>query len=61
MVKLYARSLKGSKTREPKPSKRRKNVSIIGPISVNKVLTSVNLTGTTDAIRFEAFIIRKLV
>jgi len=61
MVKLYARSLKGSRTREPKPSKRGKNVSIIGAISVNKVLTLVNLTGTIEAIRFESFIILKLV
>ena len=38
-----------------------RNVSIIGAISVNEVLTSVNLIGTTDAITFEAFIIRKLV
>ena len=58
---LYARSLKGSRTRRSKPSKRGKNVSIIGAISVNEVLTSVNLTGTTDAITFEAFIIRKVV
>jgi hypothetical protein len=61
MVSLYARSLKGSRVRGPKPSQRGKNVSIIGAISVNEVLTSVNLTGTTDAITFEAFIIRKLV
>jgi len=52
---------KGSRTREPKPSKRGKNVSRIEAISVTEVLTSVNLTGTTDAITFEAFIIRKLV
>jgi len=61
MVRLYARSLKGSRARDPKPSKLGKNVSIIGAISVNELLTSVNLTGTTDAITFEAFIIRKLV
>ncbi|WP_445304880.1 transposase [Microcoleus sp. S36b_A4] len=30
-------------------------------MSVNKVLTSVNLIGTIDAITFEAFIIQKLV
>jgi hypothetical protein len=32
-----------------------------GYISVNEVLTSVHLIGTTDAITFEVFIIRKLV
>ena len=61
LVRLYVRSLKGSKPRDPKPSKRGKNVSIIGARSVNEVLTSVNLRGTSDAITFEAFIIRKLV
>src|SRR4028119_1538214 len=60
-IRLYARSLKGSKTREIKPSKRGKNVSIIGAISVNKALTLVNLIGTTDAIKFNGFIIRNLV
>jgi hypothetical protein len=61
MVRLYARSLKGSRGQGPKPNKRGRNVSIIGSISVNEVLTLVNLIGTTDAITFEAFIIRKLV
>jgi hypothetical protein len=61
MVRLYARSLKGSRAKGPKPNKRGRNVSIIGAISVKEVLTSVNLIGTTDAITFEAFIIRKLV
>lgn len=61
MVRLYARSLKGSTAQKPKPNKRGKNVSIIGAISVNEVLTSVNLIGTTDAITFEAWMLRKLV
>ncbi len=53
--------LKGSRAKGSKPNKRGRNVSIIGAISVKEVLTSVNLIGTTDAITFEAFIIRKLV
>jgi transposase len=61
MVRLYARSLKGEKATGLKPTKRGKNVSIIGAMSVNEILTSVNLIGGTDAITFEAFIIRKLV
>ena len=61
MVRLYARSLKGSRAKGPKPNKRVRTVSIIGAISVNEVLTSVTLIGTTDAITFETFIIRKLV
>lgn len=61
MVRLYARSLKGSRAQGERPNKRGKNVSIIGAISVNEVLTSVNLIGGTDALTFDAFIIRKLV
>ena len=53
--------LKGSRAQGAKPNKRRRNVSLIGAISVNEVLTSVHLIGTTDAITFEAFIIPKLV
>ncbi|MCW6053410.1 transposase, partial [Lyngbya sp. CCAP 1446/10] len=58
---LYARALKGQRAQGPRPTKRGKNVSIIGAMSVNEILTSVNLIGGTDAITFEAFIIRKLV
>ena len=61
MVRLYARSLKGERATGLKPTKRGKNVSIIGARSVKGILTSVNLIGGTDAITFEAFIIRKLV
>ena len=53
--------LKGSRTQVKKTNKRGRKISIIGAISLNEVLTSVNLIGTTDAIIFEAFIIRKLV
>jgi hypothetical protein len=61
MVRLYARSLKGERPKGLKPTKRGKNVSIIGAMSVNEILTSVNLIGGTDAITFEAFTLRKLV
>jgi hypothetical protein len=61
MVRLYARSLKGERVPWQNQLARGKNVSIIGAMSVNEILTSVNLIGGTDAITFEAFIIRKLV
>ena len=61
MVRLYARSLKGSRARGAKPNRRGKNISILGAISVKKVRTSVNLVGSIDGITFEAFIIRKIV
>ena len=61
IIRLYARSLKDSIARGQKPNKRGKNVSLIGAISVNEVLTSVNLIGTNDTITFEPFIIWKIV
>ena len=60
-VRLYVRSLKGERAKGLKPTKRGKNVSIIGAMSVKEILTSVNLIGGTDPITFEAFIIKKLV
>ena len=50
MVRLYARSLKGERDQGLKPTKRGKNVSILGAILVKEILTSVNLIGGTDAI-----------
>jgi transposase len=61
MVRLYARALKGSRARGLKRNRRGRNVSILGAISVKKVVTSVNILGSIDGITFEAFIIRKLV
>jgi transposase len=61
MVRLYARSLKGSRTLGPRPNRRGRNVSVLGAISVKQVLASVNLLGSIDGITFEAFFIRKVV
>jgi hypothetical protein len=61
ILRLYARSLKGSRASGSQPNRRGRNVSILGAISVKKVLTSVNLVGSIDGITFEAFIIRKFV
>lgn len=60
-VRLYARSLRGRRARVRRPHKRGKNVSIIGSISIKKVVALVNLLGGTDGIIFEAFILQKLV
>jgi hypothetical protein len=51
-VRLYARSLKGERAKGLKPTKRGKNVSIIGAMSVNEILTSVNLIGGTVHLTF---------
>lgn len=61
LVRLYARSLRGKRARGSKPSKRGKNVSMIGAISLKKILTSANLIGGIDGITFEAFVVQKLV
>ena len=61
MVRLYARSLRGSRARGERPHRRGKNVSMIGAISAKEVVASVNLLGSTDGVTFEAFIIQKLV
>lgn len=61
MVRLYARSLRGQRARGVRPHKRGKNVSMIGAISVKKIVTSVNLLGGIDGITYDAFISRKLV
>lgn len=61
MVRLYARALRGHRAYGERPHRRGKNVSMISAISVKKVVTSVNLLGSTNGITFEAFILRKLV
>lgn len=61
LIRGYARSLRGTRARGSKPSKRGQNVSVIGAISLNQVVTSINLVGGIDGLTFEAFILRKLV
>ncbi len=61
MLRLYARSLKGTRARGKKPQKRGKNLSIIGALSLEKVLAKVNIYGAVDGVTFEAFIVGELV
>ena len=61
MVRLYARALKGQRARGEKPLKRGKNISIIGALSLSKLLASINIYGSVDAVTFEGFIRIKLV
>ncbi len=44
-----------------RPSKRGKRVSILGAISLKKVITYSNLIGSVDGLTFEAFISQRLV
>jgi transposase len=61
LTRLFARSLKGERARGKRPQKRGKNVSLIGAIGFNGLITQVSLLGTTDGLTFEAFIAQKLV
>lgn len=61
MVRVYARAKKGQRARSAKPTKRGKNVSIIGAISVKEIVTDINLLGGIDNLTFTAFIHQKLL
>ena len=56
MVRLYGRALKGQRVRGEKPQKRGRNISLLAALSVEKVITSVNIYGSVDGVTFEAFI-----
>lgn len=61
LTRLFARSPKGKRARGTRPQKRGKNVSLIGAIGLNGVITQVSLLGATDSLTFEAFIAQRLV
>lgn len=60
LTRLFARAPKG-KTRGKRPQKRGKNVSLIGAIGLNGLVTQISLLGSTDSLTFEAFIAQRLV
>jgi transposase len=61
MVRLYARSLKGTRARGERPQRRGKNLSIISALSLKEVLATANIYGAVDGVVFEAFIVKELV
>jgi len=61
LTRLCARSPKGQRARGARPHKRGKNVSLIGAIGLNGLITQVSLLGATDGLTFTAFISQKLV
>jgi transposase len=61
MTRLFARSGRGERARGKRPSKRGQNVSLIGAISLNGLLTQIALLGSIDGLTFEAFIAQRLV
>ncbi|ACB53213.1 transposase [Crocosphaera subtropica ATCC 51142] len=61
MLRLYARSLKGTRARGEKPQKRGHNISIIGALFLEKILAFANIYGSVNGVTFEAFIVTELV
>ncbi|WP_205371487.1 IS630 family transposase [Thermoleptolyngbya sp. PKUAC-SCTB121] len=61
LARLRARAPKGKRAHGKRPSKRGKRVSILGAISLKKVITYSNLIGSVDGLTFEAFISQRLV
>lgn len=60
LTRLFARSPKGTRARGKRPHKRGKNVSLIGAIGLNGLITQLSLLGSTDGVTFEAFIAQRL-
>jgi transposase len=61
LIRLYARAPRGQRARGSRPHQRGKNVSMIGAISLERIITNLNLSGSIDGLTFEAFVIRKLI
>lgn len=61
LTRTSARSKKGKRAHGSKPHKRGKNVSIIGAISLNGLVTQYSILGSVKGLTFEAFIACKLV
>ena len=61
LIRLYARAPKGKRARGSRPHRRGKNGSMISAISLEGIVTSLNLSGSIDGLTFEAFVIRKLI
>jgi transposase len=61
LVRLFARAPKGQRAHGARPHKRGKNVSVIGAIGLDGVITQYSILGASDGLTFEAFIAQKLV
>jgi len=60
MPRFRAQSVKRKRACSSKPSERGKNVSTIGALGFNGIVTDYSLMGTTNGLTFEAFINQKL-
>ena len=61
LIRHSARARKGKRAHGYRPQKRSKNVSIIGAIGLNGVISQYSILGATDGLTFEAYISQKLV
>ena len=61
MTRSHARAPKGKRAYAKVTTKRGKNVSLIGAISLNGLLTQVALLGSVNTLTFEAFIRQRLI
>lgn len=61
LVRRLARTSKGKRAYGSRPQKRSKNVSLIGAMGLQGVITNYSILGATDGLTFEAFISQKLV
>ncbi|AFZ24859.1 transposase [Cylindrospermum stagnale PCC 7417] len=61
LIRHSARSKKGKRAHGSRPQKRCKNVSIIGAIALQGVISQYSILGATDGLTFEAYISQKLV
>ena len=61
MTRTHARSLKGTRARGSRPSKKGMNVSTITAVTKKSILVTTNILGAVNGIIFEAFMIRRLV
>ncbi len=60
-IRRCARVLGGKRAYSERPNRKGRNVSVIGAISLNGLLTQWSSLGSVDGLTFEAFIAQKLV
>lgn len=61
LTRLVARAPKGKRARGKRPQKRGQNVSLIGAIGLQGLITQMSLLGAADSLTFEAFLAQRLV
>ncbi len=60
-IRKCARALSGQRVYAEKPNRKGQNVSVIGAMSLNGLMTQWSALGAVDTLTFDAFIAQKLV